>query len=59
MPGPARSEFTTTDPDLARELMSAAYVDATMRFHGSRADLRLEHCATTWARSGWTTCTTP
>ena len=39
-----RSEFATTDPDVARELMSAAYVDASVRFNGSRQDdLRLEH----------------
>ena len=43
MPGIARTEFATTDPDVARELMSAAYVDNKMRFSGSTEKLRLEH----------------
>lgn len=43
VPGIARNEFTTTDPDVACELMSAAYVDNTMRFSGSMENLRLQH----------------
>ena len=43
MPGIVRNEFTTTDPDVACELMSAAYVDAKMRFSGSTESLRLAH----------------
>ena len=43
MPGIARIEFATTDPDVARELMSAAYVDAKLRISGSSKNLRLEH----------------
>lgn len=43
MPGIARSEFTTSDPDVATELMSAAYVDAKLRVRGSTEKLRLEH----------------
>ena len=43
MPGIARSEFVTTDPDVAGELMSAAYVDAKLRVLGSAEILPLEH----------------
>ena len=43
MPGIARHEFATTDPDVARELMSAAYVDVKLRVSGSGENLRLEH----------------
>lgn len=43
MPGIARSAFTTTDPDVARDIMSAAYVDMKMRVSDSLEDLRLEH----------------
>ena len=41
--GVKRSEFSTTDPDAARELMSAAYVDVTLRVSGSMENLLLEH----------------
>ena len=43
VPGLLRTQFATTDPDVARELMSAAYVDAKLHFSGSREGLRLEH----------------
>lgn len=43
MPGIARSEFSTTDPDVASELMSAAYVDVKLRVRSSTEKLRLEH----------------
>ena len=43
MPGLVRTEFATTDPDVARELMGASYVDAKLRFRGGTANLRLEH----------------
>ena len=43
MPGIVRSEFATTDPDVARELMSAAYVDNKLRVSGSTENLRLAH----------------
>ena len=43
MPGIVRNEFATTDPDVARELMSAAYVDVKLRVSGSMENLRLEH----------------
>ena len=41
--GVKRSEFSTTDPDAARELMSAAYVDVKLRVSGSMENLLLEH----------------
>ena len=43
MPGVVRNEFITTDPDTARDLMSAAYVDVKLRVGGSMENLRLEH----------------
>ena len=43
MPSIERSEFATTDPDVARELMSAAYVDLKLRLSGSMEKLRLQH----------------
>lgn len=42
MTGFARTEFTTTDADVARELMSAAYRETRARFSGSMENLRLE-----------------
>ena len=43
MPGIERTQFATTDPDVARELMSAAYVDVKLRVSGRMDNLRLEH----------------
>lgn len=43
MAGFLRSEFTTTDSDVANEFLSAAYVDNKMRVSGSTDNLRVEH----------------